>query len=210
MALLPSGIIVAPTGSTKNFTPVEVRGGVIVGITDATDTTAGNPVTETFQFKKNAIKASFSSPKESTSTSSAYNATTSISSTGTFAFNQVQFMIRGSATKINNTASNVLLINGLADNYPHRNVSNKSKGAKTSTAWRAGYWRAVGIAGQRTNWSVAPATNNVNYVKTTNNAQNADDDAIFVTYKAVPGELTYQDGSPNPIQDEYKGRGGAE
>jgi len=206
MALLPTGVIVVPTGANKELTPVEVKGGVMVGVTSATTTTAGSPITETFEFKKNAIKAAFSKPKQTTSANSSYNATTSMTSGGTFAYNQSQFMIRNSATKINNSSSNVLLINVMADNYQHRNVSNKSKGAKTSTAWRAGYWLSVGIAGQRTNWSTDPSSNNVNYVQPTDNTSNADDDAIYVTYKSVPGELAYMDGSANPIQDEYKAR----
>ena len=146
MALLPTGVIVVPTGANKELTPVEVKGGVMVGVTSATTTTAGSPITEVFEFKKNAIKAAFSKPKQTTSTNSSYNATTSMTSGGTFAYNQSQFMIRNSATKINNSSSNVLLINGMADNYQHRNVSNKSKGAKTSTAWRAGYLSLIHIS----------------------------------------------------------------
>jgi hypothetical protein len=208
MALLPTGIIVVPTGTTKTITPVEVIGGVVIGVSSATDTSAGSPITETFLFKKNGIKPVYSAPIESTDAGSAYNATTALSSTGTFAYNQDQFMIKGVATNINNTASTALAIGGMSDNRPHKNDSNKSKGAKTSTAYRTGYWRALGISGQRTNWSVSPTTNNVDYVLPTDNTTAAVDQAIYVTYKAVPGELAYMDGSPNPIQDEYKPRSG--
>jgi len=210
MALLPSGIIVSTKGANaaKNA-PVEVRGGVIVGITSATDVTKGNPVTEVFQFSAQAIgeKDVYTTPKESASVDSTSNQT-GVLSGGTFAYDQVQFMLRMSATKINNSDATALLINGQTTPPPHRAITNKSKGAKTSTAWRAGYWEALGIAGQRTNWSTAPSTNNVAYQETTGTG-NSDDEAIFVTYKAVPGELAYIDGSPNPIQDEYKGRYGA-
>ena len=157
MAMLPTTYIVAPTGASANKTTnkvVEVKGGVVVGVTSATDTAKGQPIT--------------------------------------------------SATKINNSANTTLLIPGYGNQPPHQQTSNKSKGAKTSTAWRAGYFVAVGVDNQRTNWSTAPATNNVNYVLPTNNGSNAADHAQFVTYKLIPGELAYMDGSPNPIQDEYK------
>ena len=210
MALLPSGIIVATKGANaaKN-SPTEVRGGVVVGITSATDVTAGNPVTEVFQFSALAIGELdvLTTPKESASVNSTSNQT-GVLDGGTFAYNQSQFMMLTSATKINNSAATALLIGGQTTPAPHRSITNKSKGAKTSTAWRAGYWEALGIAGQRTNWSTAPSTNNVAYQETTGTG-NSDDEAIFVTYKAVPGELAYMDGSPNPIQDEYKGRYGA-
>lgn len=209
MALLPTGIIVVPTGVTKTITPIESIGGVVIGVSSATDTSAGNPITEQFLFKRNGIKAVASAPIESTSANSAYNATTAISSTGTFAYDQSQFMIKGVATNINNTASVALAIGGMSDNRPHKNDSNKAKGAKTSTAYRTGYWRALGISGQRTNWSTAPTTNNVSYVLPTNNGSDAVDQAMYVTYKAVPGELAYRDGSANPIQDEYKAKSGS-
>lgn len=211
MALLPTGIIVVPTGADKQITPVEVIGGVVVGITAATDTAVGNPVTETFPFfEQAAVEPGTNAPLESTSTNSAYNATTAISSTGTFAYNQVQFLIRNHASEINGSASNSLLINGNSQHLAKNYVSNSAKGARTSTAFRAGDWRPLGIAGQRTNWATPPTSNDTAFVLTTNNASDAVDQAQFVTYMAVPGELTYRDGSPNPIQDEYVGNNGAE
>ena len=210
--MLPTTYIVAPTGAAASKTTnvvVEVKGGVVVGVTSATDTTKGSPVTEVFQFSANAVGEDhvLTTPKQSASVNSTSNQT-GILSGGTFAYNQVQFMIRTSATKINNSASNTLLIPGYGKMPPHLSDANSQKGAKTSTAWRAGYWRAVGIAGQRTNWSTAPSTNNVDYQTPTGGVL-ADDNAQFLTYKAVPGELSYMDGSPNPTTDEYKGRYGA-
>jgi len=210
MALLPSGFIVQPKMAGNRNNPVEVKGGVIVGVTSATNTEAGQPVTEVFQFSANAVGQDhvLTTPKESASVHSTSNAT-GVLSGGTFAYNQVQFMMRTSATKINNSDSTALLIPGYGSMAPpHLSDTNSQKGAQTSTAWRAGYWRAVGIAGQRTNWSTAPSSNNVDYQTPTGGVL-ADDNAQFLTYKAVPGELTYRDGSPNPIQDEYKGRYGA-
>ena len=48
-----------------------------------------------------------------------------------------------------------------------------------------------------------PTSNNTFYVLPTNNASNADDQAQFVTYKAVPGELVYLYGAPNPVLKDY-------
>jgi len=211
MALLPTGIIVVPTGADKTITPVEVIGGVVVGVTAATDTSVGNPVTELFPvLNQAATEPQVNAPLESTSANSAYNATTAISSTGTFAYNQSEFLMRVSASQINGSASNSLLINGNSQHLAKNYVSNSAKGARIATAIRDGNWRPNGIAGQRTNWSSAPTSNDTDFVLTTNNSSTAVDQAQFVTYMAVPGELTYRDGSPNPIQDEYVGNNGAE
>jgi hypothetical protein len=61
----------------------------------------------------------------------------------------------------------------------------------------------MGISGQRTNWSTAPSTNNVNYVLPTNNGSNADDQAIYVTYRSVPGELVYMYGTLDAKMKDY-------
>lgn len=203
MALLPSGYIVATTGNSN--TPVEkVNGGTIVGITSATTTTAGSPVTRTFPLTNNAIDGRVKRVVviAASGQAHAYSAQKALSA-GTFAYDQSQFMIRTVATRINNIASTLLSINGLPSNRPKNLVTNKSKGAQTSTAHRSGYWRGMGISGQRTQWSTPPSSNNVNYVLPTNNASNAADQAQFVTYKSVPGELVYMYGAINPILKDY-------
>ncbi len=139
MAMLPTGIIVVPTGTDKTITPIEVKGGVMIGTTDATDTAAGNPITETFPFKDNGVAPGLSAPKESTSANSTSNAKKPFTS-GTFAYNQVQFMIRNVATKINNTESNALLIGGQSENLPHENTRNGQIGAKIGQAFRYAHW----------------------------------------------------------------------
>jgi hypothetical protein len=204
---LPSGMVVSTTGNAS-YPFTEALGGAVVGVTDKTNTAAGQPVTTRIPFKDNAVGENHvdTKPKELTSTNSTSNQRPAYSA-GTFAYNQVQFMAQMVATKINNVANTSLQIGGQTVAPPHRSISNKSKGAKTSTAWRARNFNWLGIAGQRTNWSSAPATNNVDYVLPTDNTTAAADHAIFVTYKAVPGELTYMDGAPNPIQDQYKARG---
>lgn len=207
MALLPSGYVFGTTGDSA--TPTEKPdGGTIVGITSATDTTNG-PITQTFPFYENALggREKRSVPKAVSGEAHAFSAQKAYSA-GTFAYDPTnsQFTIRTVADKINNVSNTTLLIPGNAAFRTHRHVSNKSKGAKTSTAYRAGYWNALGVSEQRTNWTTAPSSNNVNYVLPTNNGSNADDQAIYVTYKSVPGELAYMYGAIDPLQDEYPAR----
>jgi hypothetical protein len=203
MALLPSGYIYATTGN-YNLPTEKVDGGTVVGVTSATNTTTG-PITRTFPLTSNAIEGSIDRRVVVVAASGAahaYSATKAYAA-GTFAYDQDQFMIRTVATKINNVASTLLSINGLPKNRPHTLISNKSKGAKTSTAHRSGYWNGVGVANQRTNWSTPPSSNNVSYVLPTNNASNADDQGQFVTYKSVPGELAYMYGAIDPKLKDY-------
>ena len=202
MALLPNTIIYGATGN--NSSPTEkLDGGTVVGITSASDTTNG-PITQTFPLTSNAIDGDVRQVLvlEASGAAHAYSAQKAFTA-GTFAYVQDQFMIRTVATKINNVASTLLSINGQAGNRPHTLISNKSKGAKTSTAHRSGYWRGVGISGQRTNWSSALATNNVSYVLPTNNASPAVDQGQFVTYRSVPGELAYMYGAIDAQLKDY-------
>lgn len=202
MALLPNTIIYGTTGDDSSPTE-KLDGGTIVGVTSATDTTNG-PITQTFPLTSNAIDLDDrrTMVKELSGASHA-TSVTKADSGGTFAYDQVQFMIRTVATQINGQSNTVLQVNGLPSNRPHTLISNKSKGAKTSTAHRSGYWRGLGISGQRTNWSVAPQTNNVSYVLPTNNSSNANDQGQFVTYRSVPGELVYMYGAINPVLADY-------
>ena len=205
MALLPNTIIYGTTGNDSS--PVEKRdGGTLVGVTSASDTVNG-PITQAFPLTSNAIDGDVRQVLvlEASGSAHAYSAQKAYAS-GTFAYVQDQFMIRTVATKINNVASTVLSINGEVGNRPHTLISNKSKGAKTSTAHRSGYWRGVGIAGQRTNWSTAPATNNVSYVLPTNNSSNASDQGQFVTYRSVPGELAYMYGALDAALVDYNAK----
>ena len=202
MALLPNTIIYGATGSSSSPTE-KLDGGTVVGITSASDTTNG-PITQTFPLTSNAIDGDVRQVLvlEASGAAHAYSAQKAFTA-GTFAYVQDQFMIRTVATKINNVASTLLSINGQAGNRPHTLISNKSKGAKTSTAHRSGYWTGVGISGQRTNWSSALATNNVSYVLPTNNSSPAVDQGQFVTYRSVPGELAYMYGAIDAQLKDY-------
>ena len=201
--LLPSGYIVATTGNS-NYPKERFNGGTIVGITSATTTTAGSPVTRTFPLLNNSIEGATRRVLvlQASGAAHAYSAQKAYAA-GTFAWNQVQPMIRTYTTKINNVASTLLSIPGLPSNRPHTLISNKSKGAKTVTAFTSGYFRFTKISGQRTLWSTPPASNNVSYVLPTNNGSNADDQGQFVTYRSVPGELAYMYGALDAKKKSY-------
>jgi len=177
MALLPTGIIVAPTGNGVG--PSERIGGTLLGITSATNTALGNPITKILTLRNTAmdgtavrssVVAQLSGINHTYSAAKAYTA-------GTFAYKQDQFIMRGYTTRINGVANTALLING-----------NES--------------RFLGISKQRSNWTTPPATNNVTYANGVGGS--ASDQALYVTYKAVPGELVYMYGALNPKMDDYK------
>jgi hypothetical protein len=202
MALLPTGIIVAPTGNGVG--PSERIGGTLLGITSATNTALGNPITKILTLRNTAmdgtavrssVVAQLSGINHTYSAAKAYTA-------GTFAYKQDQFIMRGYTTRINGVANTALLINGNESSRARRYTSNKSKGAKTSTAWRSGYFTFLGISKQRSNWTTPPATNNVTYANGVGGS--ASDQSLYVTYKAVPGELVYMYGALNPKMDDYK------
>ena len=66
----------------------------------------------------------------------------------------------------------------------------------------AGYWRPLGIAGQRTSWSTAPTTLvTTNYKSTTNSATTASDKAV--PSLTVPGNLIYRTGAPTATIKSY-------
>lgn len=201
MALLPNTIVYGTTGN--NSSPMEKKnGGVVVGITSTTDTTNG-PIKLAFPLTSNAIDGAFRRNRvvEASGVAHAFSTKKCVTA-GSFAYNQTQYMVIGVATGINGIANTALRFAGSVDR-PHRNISLKSKGAKTSTAIRAGYFRYMKISGQRTLWSTAPATNNVSYVLPTNNASNADDQGMYVTYRSVPGELVYMYGTIDPKMKDY-------
>lgn len=204
MALLPNTIIYGATGSSSS--PTEKKnGGTAVGITSTTSTANGQPITRTFPLTSNAIEGAVRKPVPVAASGAGHAFSTQKAYTsGTFAYTQSQFMVIGLATKINNVANTELLM-GASVTRPKTLISNKMKGAKTSTAYRAGYWNAFGISGQRTNWSTAPSTASASYVLPTNNASNADDQAQFVTYRTVPGELVYMYGTIDPKLKDYAG-----
>lgn len=204
MALLPSGYVVGTRGVYSS--PTEQIGAVALGITDATTVTTGNPYTQTLSIK-DAVATSLMSTRRSRPVAAsglnhAYSAQKALAA-GTFAYDPNAFLIHGYSTTINGIANNSLLFTG-ADSYRQRtSLKQKSWGYKYSTAIRAGYFSFTKISGKRTNWTTDPSSLNDTFRSTTNNAVASSDEALFVTFRSVPGELTYMDGSRHPITDEY-------
>ena len=185
-------------------------GGVVIGITSATDTTDGQPVTEVSVLKDQGIDGvdRRTAPKDTNDTIEAKG-----SGTGTFAYDQVAFMLRGNqaSNTINGSASTELKINGNGDDRDREKSSLAAIGAKTGTAWRAGNWRPLGVSGQRTNWSSGPDAvfthAESGYYQGDSAAHTTVDDAVGT--QAVPGELAYMYGALDAKQDDYKERTGA-
>jgi len=208
---IPANYTVSTTDNTDT-SPVAKVGGVAIGITDATTVTTGEPITKVFDVKSQAIDgvSRLVKPQDTASTVEAKGA-----GVGTFAYDQVDWVIRGNQAnnKINGSASTELLLNG---NGPSRDAE-RSKigpvGSKTSTAWAAGYWRPLGVSAQRHNWSTPPTTmtgaagNFYDPANGTVMVLGTDADEAIGT-RAVPGELTYMFGAIDPKQDNYDAKTG--
>ena len=205
---IPSEYKRATTGSAA-FTKQKI-GGVVVGISSATDTTDGQPVTEVSLLKDQGIDGvdRRTTPKDTDITVEAKGA-----GTGTFAYDQVAFMLRGNqaSNTINGSASTELKINGNGDDRDREKSSLAAIGAKTGTAWRAGNWRPLGVSAQRTNWSSGPDAvfthAESGYYQGDSAAHTTVDDSVGT--QAVPGELAYMYGALDAKQDDYKERTGA-
>ena len=206
---IPSTYKLGTTDNTDT-TPTEKIGGVVIGVTSATTVTAGEPVTKVVDLKTQgtdgAVGGRRTSPKDTASTVEAKGA-----SIGTFAYDQVAFMLRGyqASNKINNSTSTELTINGNGDDRDNERSSVKPVGGKTLTAFAARYWQPLGITDQRTNWSTAPTAMNVaNFLDPATGSATAVPDGAVGT-EAVPGELAYLYGALDPKQDDYKARTGS-
>lgn len=203
MAVLPTGYVIGTRGVTI---PVEQIGAVALGITDASTVTTGNPYTQTLSIKDSittsVVSTRRSRPIEASGTYHTYSAQKALSA-GTFAYNPNAFLISGYSTTINGIANTSLQITG-DDGFRQRTaLKQKSWGYKYSTAIRAGYFSFTKISGKRTNWTTNPSSLNDTFRSTTNNAVASSDEALYVTFRSVPGELTYMDGGLHPFTDEY-------
>jgi len=184
------------------FTEQKV-GGVVIGITSATDTTDGQPVTEVSALKDQGIDGDDrrNAPKDTDITASP--------TSGAFAYDQSAFILIGNQAnnKINNSASTALVLNGKDSSTDNERSSLTPVGAKTSTAWTAGNWRPLGVSAQRTNWSSGPTAMNVaDYNDPDSGSATTVDDAVGT--QAVPGELAFMYGALVPNTGEYSERTG--
>lgn len=205
MALLPTGYVVSCRGT--GVPPLEQLGGCAMMITDATTVTTGSPFTQTLNLKDTVTNSTMSTRRnrviEASGTYHAYSAQKALAA-GTFAYDPNAFLIAGYSTTINGIANTSLQIVG-ADSFRQRTaLKQKSWGYKYSTAIRAGYFSFTKISGKRTNWTTAPSSLNDTFRSTTNNATASSDQGQFVTYRSIPGELVYMQGSLTPFMDDYK------
>ena len=180
----------------------DVVGGTVIGITSATTTTAGSPVTRTFTLAEQGVDGvdRFSGPKDVAYTVEA------LANTGTFAYDQVAFMFRGNqaSNTINGTASTLLSVGG---NEQYRDSDHSilaPVGAKTLTSMAANEFDPLGISGKRHNWESLPATmTGTNFHDGVGGATTVDD---AIGTQAVPGELTYMYGAIVANTGEYQPR----
>ena len=205
MALLPTGYIVSCRGT--GVAPLEQYGGVALGITDASTVTTGSPYTQTLSIKdsmnNSLLSTRRSKPVAASGTFHTYSAQKALSA-GTFALDPNGALIMTYSTTINGIANNSLLFSG-DDGYRQRTaLRQKSWGYKYSTAIRAGYFSFTKISGKRTNWTTAPSSLNDTFRSTTNKATDSADQGQYVTYRSIPGELVYMQGSLAPFLDDYK------
>jgi len=180
-------------------------GGVVIGITSATTTTDGSPVTEVFDLKSQGTDGvdRRTAPKDTAATVEA------LAATGTFAYDQSAFIIIGNQAnnKINNSTSTALTLNGHEGARDNERSSITPIGAKTLTAWAARHWQPLGISAQRTNWNSAPTAMNVaNYNDPDTGSATTVDDAVGTA--SVPGELAYMYGAIVATTGEYSERTG--
>ena len=183
----------------------EKIGGVVIGITSATTVTAGQPVTKVFDLKTQGTDGAGrrTAPKDTAATVEA------LAATGTFAYDQVAFMLRGnqSSNTINASASTELQINGNGDDRDREHSSLTPIGAKTSTAWSANFFNPIGISGSRSPWDSAPGPMNAaNYQDAVGGVTTVDN---AVGTRAIPGELAYMYGAIVANTGEYSAMTGS-
>ena len=184
-------------------------GGVVIGVTSATDTTDGQPVTEVFDLKTQGTDGVSggrrTTPKDTDITIEAKG-----DGVGTFAYDQSAFMIIGNQAnnKINNSASTALTLNGHESARDNERSSLTPIGAKTSTAWRDGSFEYLGVSAQRTPWGsgTPDPMNAANYADGDTSSATTVDDAVGT--QAVPGELAFMYGALIPNTGEYSARTG--
>ena len=198
---IPSTYKLSTTDNTDT-TPTEKIGGVVIGVTSATTVTAGEPITKVFDLKTQGTDGVAGgrrvTPKDTASTIESKG-----SGTGTFAYDQVAFMLRGnqSSNKINNVASTNLQINGNERMRDREHSSLTPIGAKTSTAWRANFFNPLGVSASRSPWDSAPGPMNAaNYQDAVGGVTTVDN---AVGTRAIPGELAYMYGSVLANTGEY-------
>lgn len=214
--VLPTGYVTGTTGSAYTTVPTERIGGAAMGITNATNTQATNPITRTLSINagiKIGAPVSFRTIAIAASGGSHSYSAQKATSGGTFSYEakRNEFQVFGVSTKINGSTNNALLGGGTEGYLIRRDIRQKSFGAKTVTAWRSNYLRftrVLGAVNARSPWTTNPSSLNDTYRLPTNNAVASDDQALYVTYRSIPGEYVIMRGSLAPYMGDYIAKNG--
>ena len=179
---------------------VQNAGGVALGVT----TTTGSAITTSLALRTVNPAGEQKDNRVRSASSGAQNIAAATAG-GRLSYDaQREFIINGFSTKINGTNSTALstAANPSGTNRKAVQPSVHMLGVGYRVAIAAGYWRPLGIAGQRTSWSVAPTTlATTNYKSTTNAATTASDKAV--PSLTVPGNLLFRTGAPNAVIKSY-------
>lgn len=187
-------ITTAKSGSVQN------AGGVALGVT----TTTGSAITTSLALRTVNPAGEQKGNRVKSASSGAQNIAAATSG-GRLSYDPTrEFIINGFSTKINGTTSTALSTAATPSGTNRKAVqpSVHMLGVGYRVAIAAGYWRQLGISGQRTNWSTAPTTlATTNYKSTTNSATTASDKAV--PSLTVPGNLLFRTGAPNAVIKSY-------
>jgi hypothetical protein len=187
-------ITTAKSGSVQN------AGGVAIGVT----TVSGSAMTSSLALRT-VNPAGEQKGNRVRSASSGSQNIAAATSGGRLSYDAPrEFIINGFSTKINGTASSVLSFASTPSGTNRKAVQSSVHmlGVAYKTAIAAGYWRVLGISGQRTNWSTGPTTMaTTNYKSTTNASTTAVDKAV--PSLTVPGNLLYRSGSASATIKSY-------
>ncbi len=186
--------------TTAKSGAVQNAGGVVLGVS----TVAGSAITSSLGIRSVNPAGEQKGNRVRVATTGSQNIATATSG-GRLSYDPVrEFLFNGYSTKINGSTSTVLATAGTLSGTSRKIVQSSVHmlGAAYSTAILAGFWRPLGIANQRTNWSTAPTSMvGTNYKSTTNAATTAVDKAV--PSLTVPGNLLYRTGSPNVTVKTY-------
>jgi hypothetical protein len=179
---------------------VQNAGGVALGVT----TTTGSAITTSLALRTVNPAGEQKSSRVKSASTGAQNIAAATSG-GRLSYDPArEFIINGFSTKINGTTNTALSTAATPSGTNRKPVqpSVHMLGVGYRVAIAAGYWRPLGIAGQRTSWSTAPTTlATTNYKSTTNAVTTASDKAV--SSLTVPGNLVYRSGSPNATVKSY-------
>lgn len=187
-------ITTAKSGSVQN------AGGVAIGVTTVT----GSAITSSLALRTVNPAGEQKMNRVKSAATGAQNIAAATSG-GRLSYDAPrEFIINGFSTKVNGSTSSALAFASTPSGTNRKGVQSSVHmlGVAYKTAFAAGYWRVLGIAGQRTNWSTGPTTLATTYYKSTTNASTTAVDKA-VSSLTVPGNLLYRSGSPSATIKSY-------